>query len=66
MATAAKLAERFPGLPVLFTSGYSADAENTPANNENASYLQKPYSPTTLARLVREILNRGKKETEKA
>jgi two-component system, cell cycle sensor histidine kinase and response regulator CckA len=66
MATAAKLAERFPGLPVLFTSGYSADAGNAPANNENASYLQKPYSPTTLARLVREILDRGKKETEKA
>jgi two-component system, cell cycle sensor histidine kinase and response regulator CckA len=66
MATAAKLAERFPSLPVLFTSGYSADAGNAPANNENASYLQKPYSPTTLARLVREILDRGKKETEKA
>ena len=57
-ATAAKLAARFSGLPVLFTSGYSTDAGNLPTNETNASYLQKPYSPTTLGRLVREILNR--------
>jgi two-component system, cell cycle sensor histidine kinase and response regulator CckA len=57
-ATAAKLSARFPGLPILFTSGYSTDAANLPTTEPDASYLQKPYSPTTLARLVREILGR--------
>jgi two-component system, cell cycle sensor histidine kinase and response regulator CckA len=56
-ATAAKLAANFPGLPVLFTSGYSTDADNMPLSESNARYLQKPYSPTTLGRLVREMLN---------
>ena len=58
MATAEKLVNRFAGLPVLFTSGYSTEAGNTPANGLDALYLQKPYSPTTLGRVVREILNR--------
>lgn len=55
--TAAKLAERFDRLPVLFTSGYSPesrDLENT------GHYLQKPYSPTSLSRMVREILDHFK------
>ena len=58
-ATAAKLAAIFPGLPVLFTSGYSTDAANMPPSETIGRYLQKPYSPTTLGRLVREILNEG-------
>ena len=56
-ATAAKLAAGFPGLPVLFTSGYSTDRANLPTTEANGHYLQKPYSPTTLGRVVREILN---------
>jgi two-component system, cell cycle sensor histidine kinase and response regulator CckA len=56
-ATAAKLAERFAQMRVLFTSGYSAGTPNTPAGVTTARYLQKPYSPTTLAHLVREILD---------
>jgi two-component system, cell cycle sensor histidine kinase and response regulator CckA len=57
-ATAAALVKRFPHLPVVFTSGYTQE------NNEMAGvaavehYLQKPYSPTALARLVREVLDR--------
>jgi two-component system cell cycle sensor histidine kinase/response regulator CckA len=56
-ATAAKLAERFADLPVLFTSGYSQDSDGAAATTTNARYLQKPYSPTTLGRIVREILD---------
>jgi PAS domain S-box-containing protein len=56
-ATAAKLAERFADLPVLFTSGYSQDSDGVAAATANARYLQKPYSPTTLGRIVREILD---------
>jgi len=60
-AAAAKLVDLFVGLPILFTSGYSQDAKNvTPATSE-AHYPQKPYSPTTLGRVVREILDEAKK-----
>ena len=57
LGTAASLLKMFPGLPVVFTSGYSADASELPAERTKAHYLQKPYSPTTLGRLVRETLD---------
>jgi PAS domain S-box-containing protein len=59
-ATAEKLAALFDGIPILFTSGYSQDAEDMASPGADARYLQKPYSPTTLGRLVREILDQGK------
>lgn len=62
-ATAAKLTERFNGLPVLFTSGYSQDAKNMTPDTGGTRYLQKPYSPTTLGRIVREILDERKKDS---
>jgi two-component system cell cycle sensor histidine kinase/response regulator CckA len=55
-ATATKLTARFAELRVLFTSGYSAESEEIP-EGARRRYLQKPYSPTTLARLVRQILD---------
>jgi two-component system cell cycle sensor histidine kinase/response regulator CckA len=58
-ATAAKLLEMLPDLPIVLTSGYSADAADVPnAVGGKARYLQKPYSPTTLGRLVRETLDK--------
>src|SRR6266849_3968747 len=59
-ATAAKLIDLFDGLPILFTSGYAQDCENIAPASASARYLQKPYSPTTLARMVREILDQAK------
>jgi CheY-like chemotaxis protein len=56
-ATAAKLAGRFPDMRIVFTSGYSAEGERGPAPGEKTRYLQKPYSPTTLGRLIRESLD---------
>jgi two-component system, cell cycle sensor histidine kinase and response regulator CckA len=56
-ATAEKLLERFPGLRVIFTSGYSRDRDERISRLSQASYLQKPYSPTKLGRLVRDILD---------
>ena len=50
----------FVGLPILFTSGYSQDSENVVPSTAHAHYLQKPYSPTTLGRVVREILDQAK------
>ncbi len=50
-------AER-PGLPVVFTTGYSAEAAPLGALlAEGAVVLQKPYSPSVLGRKVREILD---------
>jgi CheY-like chemotaxis protein len=56
-ATAASLQQMLPELPLVFTSGYSADARDLPSAGGKARYLQKPYSPTTLRRLVRETLD---------
>jgi CheY-like chemotaxis protein len=56
-ATASKLAARFDRVPILYTSGYSRDSENVAAAAADAHYLQKPYSPNALGRLVREILD---------
>jgi two-component system, cell cycle sensor histidine kinase and response regulator CckA len=55
--TAAKLRERLEDLPVLFTSGYSQESRGLEAKGR---YLQKPYSPTSLGRIVREILDQVK------
>ena len=57
LGAAARLLKLFPGLPVVFTSGYSADVSKLPAEGTKTRYLQKPYSPTTLGRLVRETLD---------
>src|SRR5216684_3864598 len=61
--TAASLLKMFPDLPILFTSGYSADASELAAEGANARYLQKPYSPTALGRLVRETLDQHQAES---
>jgi len=60
LAVASKLEGLFAGLPILFTSGYSQDSEGFSSVVADARFLQKPYSPTTLGRLVREILNGAK------
>ncbi len=55
-AAAGQLVKRYPGVRVVFTSGYSSESEMVPEGT-TGRYLQKPYSPTTLARLVRDILD---------
>ncbi len=59
-AAAPKLRALFDDLPILLTSGYSQDPENIAPVTPDARYLQKPYSPITLGRIVREILNQTK------
>jgi two-component system cell cycle sensor histidine kinase/response regulator CckA len=59
----APLAERLvadrPGLKVLFTSGYPGEAvvEHGVPQAE-VVFLQKPFTPTSLAQKVREVLGR--------
>jgi two-component system cell cycle sensor histidine kinase/response regulator CckA len=57
VATATRLRERFPDLPVVFTSGYSENKDFEASKLRNSFYLQKPYSPTALGRAVRKILD---------
>ena len=56
-AAAAQLSQRYPELPVIFTSGYSHDGAGLPRGVRGWTYLQKPYSPTALAKLVRSVLD---------
>ncbi|CAN5587411.1 hypothetical protein BH23ACT3_BH23ACT3_15460 [soil metagenome] len=46
---------RFPALPILLTSGYTADAERS--GFEEFPLLNKPYRRSTLAHAVRRILD---------
>jgi two-component system, cell cycle sensor histidine kinase and response regulator CckA len=58
-ATAARLTALFPDLQIIITSGYSAEGDKAPAPGDKTRYLQKPYSPTTLGRFIRESLDQS-------
>jgi CheY-like chemotaxis protein len=48
----------FPDLRILFTSGYTDDAVTREGlSEEGVDFLPKPYTPSTLAHKVREILD---------
>jgi two-component system, cell cycle sensor histidine kinase and response regulator CckA len=52
-----RLAERWPGLPVLYISGYTEDAI-TDVDARGAAFLQKPFLPVDLLSTVRRLLDR--------
>jgi signal transduction histidine kinase/ActR/RegA family two-component response regulator len=55
---AARLAERWPEIPVLFTSGYTGlDVVSRGLLDEGREFLQKPLAPEALARKVREMVD---------
>ncbi|MBM3990281.1 MAG: response regulator [Planctomycetes bacterium] len=50
--------QRYPGLPVLFVSGYADDVVALHGFvSEGVALLEKPFSPSVLARKVREIVD---------
>lgn len=54
----ARLAERWPDVPVLFTSGYTGmDVVRRGLLDEGRDFLQKPLAPEALARKVREMVD---------
>lgn len=57
---AKKLAAEKPALKIIYTSGYSLEVVNTGfVYEEGVNFLQKPYEPETLARIVRNCLDRA-------
>ena len=62
---AREIAERFPGIPVLLTTGYSASAQD--AVRQGVIVLQKPYDLESLQRNIREavegVKGRGLRQT---
>ncbi len=55
---AARLADRWPDVPVLFTSGYTGmDVVRRGLLDEGNEFLQKPLAPEALARKVREMVD---------
>lgn len=55
-----RLQAAYPALRVLFVSGYTDDAVVRYAvEHEAVNFLQKPFTPATLARKVREALDAG-------
>lgn len=57
-ALAERLAERWPGVRVLYLSGYTSGAIAQHGVLEpGVEFLQKPFSPAALARRVREVLD---------
>ncbi len=53
------LAERWPAMPVLFTSGYAAEElERRGIPDVRRKMLQKPFTPDTLVRFVTAVLAR--------
>ena len=53
-----RLLERFPGLPVIFMSGYTRNAVVHDGRvDENVTFLEKPFNPEQLLRTVSETLS---------
>jgi two-component system, cell cycle sensor histidine kinase and response regulator CckA len=51
------LIRRYPDLKVAFLSGYTADTvERYSVEDKKVEYLQKPYTPDSLTRFVRDLL----------
>jgi CheY-like chemotaxis protein len=60
---AEEVSRRWPGTPVLFTSGYTgADAVRRGLLDEGREFMQKPLEPEALAERVRGILDTRKAE----
>ncbi len=53
-----QLRQRWPGLRVLFMSGYTEGEIDAEVIAAGAGFLQKPFTPEVFAQKVRELLDR--------
>ncbi len=53
---AERVTERYPSIAILFMSGYTDDDVVRQGGVGAPAFLQKPYTPSSLARKVREVL----------
>lgn len=51
--------ERFPEVPILFTSGHSEELANRRRDNPQIQFIGKPYGPDKLAEAVHRALHAG-------
>jgi FixJ family two-component response regulator len=57
---AVRLRTMRPDMKFIFASGYASDpVPGPPASSPGAAFLQKPFSPSTLGRTVRRVLDAG-------
>jgi two-component system cell cycle sensor histidine kinase/response regulator CckA len=57
-----KIRADHPNMPVLLISGYSSDyVMRQQVAEEGRAFLQKPFTPVTLARTLRQLLDSGRK-----
>ena len=57
-----RVRSRFPGLPVLFMTGYAPqDVLKRGLVVAGASFIQKPFTPETLTEAVARMLNAGER-----
>ena len=61
---AREIGERFPAIPVLLTTGYSASAQD--AVRQGVVCLQKPYDLESLRRNIREAIEGAKARQRQA
>ena len=54
------VAERFPGLPMLYIAGYSGQALLGDHEPDRPTFLAKPFTPEELSREVRAELDRAR------
>ncbi|HEX5964184.1 MAG TPA: PAS domain-containing protein [Gemmatimonadales bacterium] len=59
-----RLLERWPGLRVVYMSGYArGDKVRAGMQDQETSFLQKPFSADSLVVMVREVLDQGARRT---
>ena len=59
-AMADQLKRKYPAVKILYVSGYTADMLTKHQVDEKVMFLQKPFPPDQLVRMVRDMLDNGR------